>query len=268
MDMLSPGIPDAGLQSEEQSPGFFSGTLRIFRMAALLHPLGAGRQIAVDRAVILIGRSAECDVVLDCSSRISRIHCAIVQVDSDYYLRDLGSMNGVWIGDQRIVKEQKLQNGVAVSIGDLRFLFLDNVTVVPKQPQMHAAGSNGPVQVLVQPGNNGLAMQAAAPTLERPESSQRISASEITLGPLSLQELSEAVNEDSASAGMPNESDDATIQASEEEFFDDVEVLSDEDDAEPGIFSDLELIEDVEVIEEVEIIEIPSHLRRKPHKNS
>jgi pSer/pThr/pTyr-binding forkhead associated (FHA) protein len=96
-------------------------------MTALLHQLGGGRQIPVDRAVVLVGRSTECDVVLDCSSKISRIHCALVQVDADYYLRDLGSMNGVWVAGQKVVRQQRLQNGMEVCIGDVRFLFLENV---------------------------------------------------------------------------------------------------------------------------------------------
>ncbi|MGV2333018.1 MAG UNVERIFIED_CONTAM: FHA domain-containing protein [Planctomycetaceae bacterium] len=100
-------------------------------MTALLHQLGGGRQIPVDRAVVLVGRSAECDVVLDSSTKISRIHCALVQVDSDYYLRDLGSMNGVWVAGQKVVRQQRLQNGMEVCIGDVRFLFLENVTVAP-----------------------------------------------------------------------------------------------------------------------------------------
>ncbi|MFM7057479.1 MAG: FHA domain-containing protein [Planctomycetota bacterium] len=98
-------------------------------MTALLHQLGGGRQIPVDRAVVLVGRSAECDAVLDCSTKISRIHCAVVQVDQEYYLRDLGSMNGVWVGGQKVVRQQRLQNGMEVCIGDVRFLFLENVAV-------------------------------------------------------------------------------------------------------------------------------------------
>jgi pSer/pThr/pTyr-binding forkhead associated (FHA) protein len=77
-------------------------------MVAILHPTGPGTQIAFDRAVVLIGRSPECDVVLDMSSKISRMHCALVQVDTAYYIRDLGSLNGVTVAGQRIEKDAKL----------------------------------------------------------------------------------------------------------------------------------------------------------------
>ena len=70
-------------------------------MVAVLHPTGPGSQIVIDRAVVLVGRSADCDAIIDFSSRISRMHCVFVQVDADYYIRDLGSMNGVRVNGER-----------------------------------------------------------------------------------------------------------------------------------------------------------------------
>ena len=119
-------------------------------MTALLHQLGGGRQIPVDRAVVLVGRSDECDAVLDCSTKISRIHCALVQVDQDYYLRDLGSMNGVWVGGQKVVRQQRLQNGVEVCIGDVRFLFLENVAIAP------AVAVRGPAAAAIPPATHAV----------------------------------------------------------------------------------------------------------------
>jgi pSer/pThr/pTyr-binding forkhead associated (FHA) protein len=115
-------------------------------MSALLQQLGGGRQIPVDRAVVLIGRGPECDAVIDSSTKISRMHCALVQVDNDYYLRDLGSMNGVWIGGQKIVREQRLSNGTEVTIGDVRFLFLTNVSVPPVVGRGGISGEAQPLE--------------------------------------------------------------------------------------------------------------------------
>ena len=119
----TPVIRHSGTQAGQNSYGH--------PMSALLQQLGGGRQIPVDRAVVLIGRGAECDAVIDSSTKISRLHCALVQVDNDYYLRDLGSMNGVWIGGQKVAREQRLTNGMEIAIGDVRFLFLENVAVSP-----------------------------------------------------------------------------------------------------------------------------------------
>ena len=115
-------------------------------MVAILHPTGPGTQIAFDRAVVLIGRSPECDVVLDMSSKISRMHCALVQVDTAYYIRDLGSLNGVTVAGQRIEKDAKLTNGVEVLIGDIKFLFLENVAPAAK-PARVTGGKGAPVFV-------------------------------------------------------------------------------------------------------------------------
>lgn len=127
-------------------------------MTALLHQLGGGRQIPVDRAVVLVGRSAECDVVLDCSAKISRVHCALVQVDQEYYLRDLGSMNGVWVGGQKVVRQQRLQNGTEVCIGDVRFVFLENVAPGPA-----TSGSSAPAFAAGSPGSAAASSAAADP---------------------------------------------------------------------------------------------------------
>ena len=111
-------------------------------MVAVLHPTGPGQQIPIDRAVVLIGRSPECDAVIDFSTKISRMHCALVQVDTGYYIRDLGSMNGVWVGGERVEKDAKLTNGVEVAIGDVKFQYLENVQPAVK-PALLVAGRPG-----------------------------------------------------------------------------------------------------------------------------
>lgn len=116
-------------------------------MAAILHPLGPGRQISVDRAVVLIGRSNDCDVILDTSTRISRIHCAVVQVNNEYFIRDLGSMNGVWCGGERVVRDLQLVNGLEIAIGDLRYIFLDNAASASRPQAVTPQSSGQPVPI-------------------------------------------------------------------------------------------------------------------------
>jgi len=185
-------------------------------MTALLHQLGGGRQIPVDRAVVLVGRSTECDAVLDCSTKISRIHCALVQVDQDYYLRDLGSMNGVWVGGQRVIRQQRLQNGVEVCIGDVRFLFLENVAIAP------AVAVNGPAATAATPG--APAAQSAQPGLTN---------SERTTEDRRPGDLPSA-----AMPRLPMEQDDRTLMATAAAF------------EHQRIQDDIELEVDVEVIED------------------
>jgi predicted component of type VI protein secretion system len=101
-------------------------------MVAVLHQLGGGRVIAIDRAVILVGRAADCDVVITASQKISRRHCCLVQVDNTYYLRDLGSMNGVWLNGNRVNREAPMSIGDKVTIGDVEFQFHPNARIEKK----------------------------------------------------------------------------------------------------------------------------------------
>jgi len=86
----------------------------------------------MDRAVVLIGRAPECDVVIRGSRKISRRHCCLVHSDDAYLIRDLGSMNGVWINGQRVDREAEMKQGDQVAIGDLKFEFLPEARVDPQ----------------------------------------------------------------------------------------------------------------------------------------
>lgn len=110
-------------------------------MVALLHPMGQGSQIVIDRAVVLVGRSADCDAIIDFSSKISRMHCVLVQVDANYFIRDLGSLNGVRVNGKRVVKEAMLVQGAEVTIGDLQYQFHANVQPAPRMPVRNQAGT-------------------------------------------------------------------------------------------------------------------------------
>ena len=91
-------------------------------MAVFLVPVEEGRPIVLDKAVMLIGRQADCDVVLSRSRRVSRRHCCIAQVDNRFVVRDLGSMNGVRVNGKRIDKEAEVRIGDVLTIGDLGFV--------------------------------------------------------------------------------------------------------------------------------------------------
>lgn len=91
-------------------------------MAIFLVPIESGRPIVLDKAIVLIGRQADCDVVLTSSRRVSRRHCCVAQVNDTFVVRDLGSMNGVRINGRRVDSEARISLGDVVSIGDLGFV--------------------------------------------------------------------------------------------------------------------------------------------------
>lgn len=112
-------------------------------MVAVLQPANQGRIIPIDRAVILVGRSADCDAVVTGSQKISRRHCCLVQVDNEYYVRDLGSMNGVWLNGNKVKRSARLTAGDNLSIGDVEFLFHPNARIEQKKTVPGQADSDG-----------------------------------------------------------------------------------------------------------------------------
>lgn len=102
-------------------------------MIAVLRQVDRKRLIPIDRAVILVGRSAECDVVITTSQKISRQHCCLVQSDQSYFVRDLGSMNGVWLNGQKVNREAEMKAGDRLCIGDVEFRLFTNVKVESKK---------------------------------------------------------------------------------------------------------------------------------------
>jgi predicted component of type VI protein secretion system len=103
-------------------------------MGVLLEPVnGKGVKIAIDKAILFIGRHPECDVVITRSRMISRKHCAIVQVNDALVLRDLGSTNGVRINGRRVHKEGRFSVGDTVTIGDLEYTVKHVKTPAPER---------------------------------------------------------------------------------------------------------------------------------------
>ena len=95
-------------------------------MVAILQPLKNHKPIRIDRAVILVGRGEDCDVVITGSRKISRKHCCVVQADECFLIRDLGSTNGVWVNGKRVDQESEIADGDRIAIGDVQFRFLPN----------------------------------------------------------------------------------------------------------------------------------------------
>ena len=87
----------------------------------LLEPTGGGRPIVLDKPILLIGRHPDCDVILKNSVKISRKHCCVALVDHRFVVRDLDSMNGVWVNGDRVEHSADLAFGDELMIGDLPF---------------------------------------------------------------------------------------------------------------------------------------------------
>ncbi|SKC61586.1 FHA domain-containing protein FhaB/FipA [Krasilnikoviella flava] len=85
------------------------------RLVVTSGPL-TGTTLPLSTASILIGRSPGCTLVLDDDYSSSR-HARIFPQGDQWYVEDLGSTNGTFIGDTQVSGPQPLAPGVGVRIG-------------------------------------------------------------------------------------------------------------------------------------------------------
>ena len=93
-------------------------------IAARLVALDEGPDIALTRAMVVVGRHPQCDTRLD-SPRVSRHHCCMTPDRGEVIVRDLGSTNGIRINGRR-VETGRLRPGDELSIAHIRYR-LDSV---------------------------------------------------------------------------------------------------------------------------------------------
>lgn len=76
----------------------------------------AGTRIPLAGSPVLIGRADDSTLVLD-DDYVSTRHARISQQDNVWYLDDLGSTNGTYLGQMRVTGPTPLEPGVPARIG-------------------------------------------------------------------------------------------------------------------------------------------------------
>ena len=76
----------------------------------------AGARVELDRAPILIGRGADAAIRLD-DDYVSTRHARIAASGDQWFVEDLGSTNGTYVGSVRITQPTTLTLGTQVRIG-------------------------------------------------------------------------------------------------------------------------------------------------------
>ncbi|HEX5985788.1 MAG TPA: FHA domain-containing protein, partial [Nocardioides sp.] len=71
---------------------------------------------SLDDAPLLIGRGSDAAIRLD-DDYVSTRHARIAASDDQWFVEDLGSTNGTYIGSQRISQPTTLQLGSQIRIG-------------------------------------------------------------------------------------------------------------------------------------------------------
>jgi hypothetical protein len=75
-----------------------------------------GQSAALADGVILIGRGADCQIILD-DDYVSTRHARVVSGENGIYLEDLGSTNGSYVNGQRITAPTTITMSDTVRIG-------------------------------------------------------------------------------------------------------------------------------------------------------
>jgi Protein of unknown function (DUF3662)/FHA domain len=83
---------------------------------------GEGKRTVLSGSRVLIGRSRDCDIVLE-DPNASRRHAELRNEDGRWVVADLGSTNGVKVNGRRVDGAQSLHAGDAIELGSSRVVF-------------------------------------------------------------------------------------------------------------------------------------------------
>lgn len=76
----------------------------------------AGTEIPLGSASIMMGRAQECTLVLD-DDYASGKHARLFPQGSRWFLEDLGSTNGTWLGEDQLTRASTVEPGDRIRIG-------------------------------------------------------------------------------------------------------------------------------------------------------
>lgn len=109
-------------------------------MASLkvLEGLEPGQEFPLEGEQWVLGRSPECDVVLD-SAAVSRRHVILSDEGGRYFVQDMGSRNGTYINGARVRDRAPIRNSDQMLICDILFEFLSDEPV----SKLSGAGPDG-----------------------------------------------------------------------------------------------------------------------------
>jgi hypothetical protein len=97
----------------------------VARGAALVIRAGGGRageSFPLDGDRLTVGRRPDSDIFLD-DVTVSRDHAVLVRRGNDYFLDDLGSLNGTYVNRRRI-ESHRLADGDELQIGKYKLAYL------------------------------------------------------------------------------------------------------------------------------------------------
>lgn len=131
------------------------------KLAAQSGPL-AGRELPIDKPVLVLGRGVGCDILLE-DHEVSRRHAEIRFAGGQVSVADAGSMNGTFVNGMRIQGVQTLFPGDEIRVGASSFRLQEGVTLAPAAAVDSDLGMAEPSPVVGGRGSNlGLVLGIAA----------------------------------------------------------------------------------------------------------
>ena len=107
-----------------------------------------GQEHSLEGPSIKIGRAVENEVVI-ISKRVSREHARVWREGRRIFLEDMGSTNGTYLNDERVLSPLALRDGDRILVGDVLFIFHDpeSTTVETPFPELEVNVNAGVVRV-------------------------------------------------------------------------------------------------------------------------
>lgn len=116
----------------------------------LVDPLN--NKISLDRDVLVLGRAADCDLVV-ADQRVSRHHAELHRTGDGFVLADKNSTNGTRLNGRLVSRPLPLQDGDVVEMGSARFVYHDPQATLDTErfPRLVLDEASGEVWVDRQP---------------------------------------------------------------------------------------------------------------------
>jgi predicted component of type VI protein secretion system len=106
-----------------------------------LIPVGGGDDIVLTKMEVKIGRRERCDIVLRFPN-VSAEHCQLSLVDGYWYVKDLGSSNGIKVNGVRC-QEKRLDPGDTIAVAkhayEIKYSPAELGAVGPPPPEREAS---------------------------------------------------------------------------------------------------------------------------------
>lgn len=76
-----------------------------------------GHGIGLSADQLTVGRSQDNDLVLALDLRVSSHHARVIREGADYYLEDLDSSNGTYMGEKKVLRRAPIRPGTVFVVG-------------------------------------------------------------------------------------------------------------------------------------------------------